>query len=295
MADGQSMRKLTKGDRVRHIGKPEWGMAEVLQDEDGDDLHLFFEFVYEKRLVASARDKLVLLQGDATHSTRLDHLHLSQPGKSRPMVTIEQAKSRLLELFPGGLHGPRMQEEERAYKDKLIERARALFSPNDLTECLQDGAYDEILVRARQFIAEKLNNFPATFEKIAFRNGVARCTRRPEFARALCAWILPASPDQSAFEVFASELDHIGCAKWPVATIFRFMLHPLSDVLIKPENLQNAAEFARFEINYQPHLNWKTYASVMAFYEFVKGRISDLAPRDMVDVQNFIWCIQEHH
>lgn len=294
MANESVHGKFKKGHRVRHVGKPEWGMAQVLQDEAGEALHLFFECVGEMRIATSAREKLVLLLGSAAHNKLLDHLHLSQPGKSRPTVTIEQAKTRLLEIFPGGLHGARMQQEERAYKDALIERARALFPAQELTKLLEEGEYGAILGRARQFIADKLNNFPATFEKIAFRNGVADCNRERELARAFCAWVLPPTADKVAFESFAAELDRIGCAKWPIATIFRFMMHPKSDVLIKPENLQNAAELARFEINYQPHLNWKTYASVLTFYEVVKERIADLEPHDMVDVQNFIWCIQEH-
>jgi hypothetical protein len=39
-------------------------------------------------------------------------------------------------------------------------------------------------------------------------------------------------------------------------TAYRFLLHPQVDALIKPSNLANAAEVARFEINYRPQLNW---------------------------------------
>ena len=87
----------------------------------------------------------------------------------------------------------------------------------------------------------------------------------------------------------------MGCAKWPLLTAYRFLLHPEVDVLIKPTNLANAAEVARFEINYRPELNWLTYSTVTEFYGYVKQQIADLQPRDMIDVQNFIWCIDPEY
>ena len=33
----------------------------------------------------------------------------------------------------------------------------------------------------------------------------------------------------------------------------------------------------------------------MTFYGYVKQQIADLQPRDMIDVQNFIWCIDPEY
>lgn len=55
--------------------------------------------------------------------------------------------------------------------------------------------------------------------------------------------------------------------------------------------LRNAAEVARFEINYRSELNWLTYYSVTRFYKYVREKIADLDPKDNIDAQNFIWCI----
>ena len=116
-------------------------------------------------------------------------------------------------------------------------------------------------------------------------------TRSREFAEAFCTWVLPDQPQQQAFEAFAGELENMGCAKWPILTPYRFLLHPNVDVLIKPENLKHASELARLDINYRPELNWLTYTKVMEFYRHISVQIADLNPRDMIDVQNFIWCI----
>ncbi len=79
---------------------------------------------------------------------------------------------------------------------------------------------------------------------MAFGNSIKDHTRQREFAEAFCAWVLPEHPTRNAFEAFATELGHVGCAKWPILTAYRFLLHPKTDLLIKPANLGNAAEVA---------------------------------------------------
>lgn len=62
-----------------------------------------------------------------------------------------------------------------------------------------------------------------------------------------------------------------------------------------PLNLQRTAELSCFEINYRPQLNWLTYYQVMLFYKHLADNIADLKPRDMIDVQSFILCIDPHY
>ncbi|MBK9235718.1 MAG: hypothetical protein IPO19_06525 [Rhodoferax sp.] len=206
-------------------------------------------------------------------------------------MTIAQAKLRLQELFPGGLHGEKMKKHERGFKDALRQLASDLYAAPTLHNLMQAGQYAEVVERAYSLVKQSSNSFPAPFEKMAFGNGIKDHARQREFAEAFCAWVLPEQPTQPAFEVFATELRHLGCAKWPILTAYRFLLHPQTDVLIKPANLANAAEMARFEINYRSELNWLTYFSVMDFYEYMRKGIVDLDPKDNIDVQNFIWCI----
>ena len=130
---------------------------------------------------------------------------------------------------------------------------------------------------------------------MAFAAGVKEHARARQFAEAFCAWVLPDQPSEVAFKAFAKELEHLSCPKWPILTAYRFLLHPEADVLIKPSNLLNAAEVARFEINYRPELNWLTYSRVMIFYQYVRENLADLQPKDMIDVQNFIWCIDPEY
>ena len=285
------MTKLIKGTRLRHQSKADWGVGQVLEDENGQFVKIFFEGAGEVSLAPSALSKLTVISGTEAQSMLLDHMHLPGEGKTEPMVTIQQARTRLLEKFPGGLHGPRMRQEERMYKDQLRVLAQELFGLSVANELLASGQYQEIVVRAGRLIQDVHCNFPSKFEKMRFRDGIRALSDSKAFAVALCNWIIPKVPDEAAFDAFVRELDVIECAKWPVLTTFRFLLHPKIDVMIKPENLQHAANLSRFEINYKPSLNWLTYTSVLGFYQYVKGKIADLEPADMIDVQNFICCI----
>jgi hypothetical protein len=284
-----------KGDRLRHVVKTEWGIGQMLEDAGSQHLHVFFEGAGEKFLATAAADKLCWVNGPEAVSTLLDNLYLPESGKSRPMRTIAEAKTRLLELYPGGLHGQKMKEYERDYKDRLCALAQDWYAPQRLRKLMAEDRYGDVVHLAHQLVKCSENNLPATFEKIAFASAVKEHSRPKDFAAAFCDWVIPDEPAQPAFEAFARELEHMGCGKWPIMTAYRFLLHPQVDVLIKPSNLANAAEVARFEINYRPQLNWLTYSTVMMFYQSVREQITDLQPNDMIDVQNFIWCIDPEY
>jgi hypothetical protein len=62
-------------------------------------------------------------------------------------------------------------------------------------------------------------------------------------------------------------------------------------MLLKPIVTQKTAEISGFELSYRPHLNWRTYRSVLAFANYRKAALVGLSPRHMIDIQSFMWCI----
>lgn len=91
-------------------------------------------------------------------------------------------------------------------------------------------------------------------------------------------------------------MSKIGAAKWPIATYFLYIRFPESQIFIKPVVTQNAANILNLEINYKPELNWLTYSQVLVLAERIRMELlkdgrSILVPRDMIDVQSFIWII----
>jgi hypothetical protein len=96
---------------------------------------------------------------------------------------------------------------------------------------------------------------------------------------------------ENRFVAFAKVLENIDAAKWTTATYFLFIVHPEKHMFVKPTITQYSSELCGYEVNYKPQLNWLTYKSVLGFSEYIRSEISELKPRDMIDVQSFMWCI----
>lgn len=99
------------------------------------------------------------------------------------------------------------------------------------------------------------------------------------------------SDEESRFNAWSDLLFDIDAPKWTIASYFQFLTHPDRYIFFKPTVTQDAAEVCNFELHYRPELNWFTYRSVQRFAEVLRKEIARLEPRDMVDVQSFIWCI----
>jgi hypothetical protein len=52
---------------------------------------------------------------------------------------------------------------------------------------------------------------------------------------------------------------------------------------------RQAAKRYGYELEYQSRPRWNTYAGVLAFARRVRDDLRDLRPRDMIDLQSFLW------
>ena len=50
-----------------------------------------------------------------------------------------------------------------------------------------------------------------------------------------------------------------------------------------------AAKAYGFDFTCVSRPNWNTYANLLEFAELVRRDTADLGPRDMIDLQSFIW------
>ena len=128
-------------------------------------------------------------------------------------------------------------------------------------------------------------------EKMSLSDGLKGLSEQKSFALALNYMLHSDEPFESRFDRFSLMLEDIGAAKWTTATYFPFLVHPSKYMFVKPTVTQASAEVCRFEIAYTPKLNWQTYAAVLRFSSYLYEALADLQPRDMIDVQSFMWCI----
>ena len=60
-------------------------------------------------------------------------------------------------------------------------------------------------------------------------------------------------------------------------------------MFVEPEGMKKSIQKARYPLEYQPHPTGELYAEILIFAEWLKARLAELKPRDMIDVQSFIW------
>jgi hypothetical protein len=79
---------------------------------------------------------------------------------------------------------------------------------------------------------------------------------------------------------------------WPLVTVFGFIAQPRTHIFLKPNVTRTAARAYGFDFAYRSRPNWQTYASLLEFARTIRRDVSDmrdLRPRDMIDIQSFIW------
>jgi hypothetical protein len=76
---------------------------------------------------------------------------------------------------------------------------------------------------------------------------------------------------------------------WPLVTVFGFIAQPEQHMFLKPNVTRLAAEAYDFPFEYKSRPTWDTYESLLRFAQAVQRDTRDLGPRDMIDLQSFIW------
>jgi Protein of unknown function (DUF3553) len=296
---------LKRGDRLRHATKTEWGVGEVLEDELGRQVQVFFEDVGAKSFDAE-HAKFVKLSGEDSQSDYLTALvahyraELAKPvargTKPKPsFMSFGKAVENFLSYFPNGFRDPAYIDgphNERAYKLVAHRLMAELLGPTPFARLLAERQYAEIADRAKKVVGR--TNLISPYEKIWLSNSLVAASSQNRFADSLYAMLYGTGDPEARFTAYAETLGAIGAAKWPVATYFPFMALPNEHMFLKPVVTQEAAQVLGQEVNYRPELNWLTYRQVLALAlrirtELMKDGRTDLEPRDMIDVQSFIW------
>jgi hypothetical protein len=277
-----------KGERVKHPIKVDWGLGEVLEDSSGDNVSIFFVGAGEKTISLKYVEP-IKVEGDEANHPVLNNLKISNTSKGIKYQSLPQSIELFLKIFPEGFYGKKYADEERDYKMKAHNLACELLGNKDLEALLSKSSYGEICIRALRIVNATNLIFPN--EKMSLKDGLGMEDRKKLFSETLYQLLYDNADLEERFMRFARALEEIGAAKWTTASYFLFIVFPDKYMFMKPTVTQNAAEVSAFEINYRPKLNWLTYKSVLAFSDYLKSELSELKPRDMIDVQSFMWCI----
>jgi hypothetical protein len=216
----------------------------------------------------------------------------SKARQSRPRSLPERCRAKFLRFFPGGFHDETYVDWERDYKWQAHLKWQEQLSPAEFKRLLSAGEYVEAANRAVRI--ESRTNLLFSFEKMALRDAVKSTGGAKRFTEGLYAWLHgPGSPQQK----FESWVDTVAALPrrqtrvltWPLVSVFGFIAQPDQHIFLKPNVTRTAAKAYGFPFRYHSRPSWDTYASLIEFAETVRRDTRDLKPRDMIDLQSFIW------
>ena len=209
-------------------------------------------------------------------------------GRSLP----ERCRTKFLRFFPGGYRDETYIDWERDYKWQAHQQWRKQLDQSNFKRLLAARQFSEIASRAVRI--ESRTNLLFSFEKMALRDALKPADGAERFARGLYRWLHGAAALPVAFEDWVATVSELPRRQtrvltWPLVTVFGFIAQPERHIFLKPNVTRLAAKAYGYPFQYQSRPAWPTYSSLLDFAETVRRDTRDLKPRDMIDLQSFIW------
>src|SRR5215212_11917413 len=205
-----------------------------------------------------------------------------------------RARRKFLRYFPGGFHDETYLEWERDYKCETNQRWEEALPRNEFRRLLTRREHAEVAARAVRTEQRSRHSMIFSFEKMALRDAVKSAAGARAFATGLYEFLHGRGSDETRFvawcdTVAALPRKQTRVLTWPLVTVFAFIAQPDKHIFLKPVVTKNAAKKYGFDFQYQSRPNWKTYASLLEFAGTIWRDMRGLKPRDMIDLQSFIW------
>jgi len=203
-----------------------------------------------------------------------------------------RCRRKFLRFFPKGFQDPKYIDWERGYKWEAHERWRELLGREVHRELIADGEYAEVARRA--VTIESRTNLLFSFEKMALRDAVKAAAGAKAFAEGLFDFLYARTTDRARFERWCDVVARLPRRQtrvltWPLLTVFGFLALPDQHFFLKPMVTRTAAREYGYDFKYRSRPNWETYSDLLAFAARVGSDLKDLRPRDMIDIQSFLW------
>jgi hypothetical protein len=205
-----------------------------------------------------------------------------------------RCRKKFLFYFHKGFTDPTYLEWERNYKWNAHQEWMKQLNKKTFLALLKEEEYAEIASRAVRI--ETRTNLLFSFEKMALRDAVKTVSSAKAFAVGLYQYIYGNGTLKERFENFIKVIASLPRKQtrvltWPLVTVFGFIANPDEFIFLKPNVTKAAAEKYAFDFQYQSKVSWETYESLLAFAEQVGADLAELKPRDMIDIQSFIWVL----
>lgn len=213
-------------------------------------------------------------------------------GRATRFSGPDGCRRKFLKFFPGGFRDEKYLDWERDYKCAAHQRWSEQLDAASMRAMMQQGDYNGI---ARAAVAiESRTNLLFSFEKMALRDAVRAPGGARTFCEGLYRFLYGRGSDEARFTGWIASVGVLPRRQtrvltWPLLTVFGFIAQPDRHIFLKPNVTRRAAALYGFDFEYQSKPSWEVYLCLRAFAEQVRKDQQPLRPRDMIDVQSFIW------
>jgi len=283
-----------KGEYVKHPKMSDWGIGIVVEDQRGDVVKVFFE---NQGNIKSLKVDLVQLDKVSDPESAdifllnalVDEESISR-GDRQPFPVVIK---KFLEDFPGGFQGEMLNHFERKYKVDANEWLKEHLSQDRWKALIESQDFDELSQEIKRLFSK--TNLLASFELIKLNDALKIDEAKEAIGHAFYDLLYKEDNFKDRFENTAKALGRYEIDKWTTLTYPLFFCFPHKYMFVKPTVTKEAALNRGFDIQYSSQVNWNTYNQIQLFSKDLFDRLSQsknaaLHPKDMIDVQSFMWC-----
>jgi hypothetical protein len=205
-----------------------------------------------------------------------------------------RCRKKFLRFFPEGFRDETYIDWERGYKWETHERWEEALGRDEFRALLRRGEFAEIAARAVRVEQRSRHSMIFSFEKMALRDAVKVPEGARAFSEGLYELLHGAGSLERRFERWCEAVAGLPRRQtrvltWPLVTVFGFIAQPETHIFLKPNVSRIAAREYGFEFNDKSRPSWDVYANYLEFAETIRRDQRDLGPRDMIDLQSFMW------
>ncbi len=234
----------------------------------------------------SSRQVSAIKIGDRPSITGRSSTHRSQSNAAK------RARQKFLRFFPNGFRDETYRDWERGYKWEAHQQWNRDLDRSLFRSLLRSRDFQQIAKHAVRI--ESRTNLLFSFEKMALRDGVKSARGAQLFSEGLYEFLYGPGDTATRFNHWCEVVSELPRKQtrvltWPIVTVFGFIAQPDQHIFLKPNVTKAAARAYGFDFQYESRPSWETYASLLEFAKTVRRDLKDLRPKDMIDIQSFIW------
>ena len=205
-----------------------------------------------------------------------------------------RCRRKFLRFFPEGFRDQTYIAWEREYKVETHERWEQVLSRKEFARLLRQQEFAEIAARAVRVEQKSRHSMIFSFEKMALRDAVKSATGARAFAEGLYDFLHGKAALKRRFQKWVQVVSELPRKQtrvltWPLVTVFGFIAQPDIHIFLKPTVTRAAAREYEFDLRYRSRPSWDGYENLLQFAQVVQRDQRDLGPRDMIDIQSFLW------